>query len=55
MKLFADDTSPFTIVKDKNESAKTLNNDLLLISKWADNWKILVNPDSSSKSAILRK
>ena len=29
-KLFADDTSLFTIVKDKNESANTLNNDLLL-------------------------
>ena len=33
VKLFADDTSLFTIVKDKNESANTLNNDLLLISK----------------------
>ena len=33
-KLFADDTSLFTIVKDKNESADVLNNDLLLISKW---------------------
>ena len=40
-KLFADDTSLFTIVKDKNESADVLNNDLLLISKWAYDWKIL--------------
>ena len=32
VKLFADDTSLFTIVKDKNESANTLNNDLLLIN-----------------------
>ena len=31
-KLFADDTSLLTIIKDKNESANTLNNDLLLIS-----------------------
>ena len=46
-KLFADDTSLFTIVKDKNESANTLNNDLLLISKWAYNWKMLFNPDPS--------
>ena len=36
-KLFADDTSLFTIVKDENESANVLNNDLLLISKWAFN------------------
>ena len=27
-KLFADDTSLFTVVKDKNESANILNNDL---------------------------
>ena len=44
-KLFADDTSLSTIVKDKNESANFLNNDLLLISKWAHNWKMLFNPD----------
>ena len=50
MKLFADDNSLFTIVnivKDKNESDNTLNNDLLLISKWAYNWKMLFNPDPS--------
>ena len=45
VKLFADDTSLFTIVKDKNESANTLNNDLLLISKWVYNWKMHFNPD----------
>ena len=44
-KLFADDTSLFTIVKDKKESANILNNDLLLISRWAYNWKMLFNPD----------
>ena len=44
-KLFADDTSLFTIVKDKNESANILNNDLQLISSWAYKWKILFNPD----------
>ena len=46
-KLFADDTSLFTIVKDKNESNNTLNNDLLLISKWAYNWKMVFNPNPS--------
>ena len=44
-KLFTDDTSLFTIVKDKNESANILNNDLQLISSWAYKWKILFNPD----------
>ena len=44
-KLFADDISLFTIVKDKNESANALNNDLSLISKWAFNWNMRFNPD----------
>ena len=43
--LFAVDISLFTIIKDKNESANALNNDLSLISKWAFNWKMLFNPD----------
>ena len=46
-KLFADDTSLFTTVKDENESANILNNDLSLISKWAFIWKMLFNPDPS--------
>ena len=45
-KLFADDTSVFTVVNDKNDSANILNNDLIAISKWAFNWKMLFNPDS---------
>ena len=44
-KLFADDTSLFAVVKDKKESANTLNNDLLAISNWAFDWKMLFNPD----------
>ena len=40
-KLFADDTSFSTIVKNKNESSKIDNNDLLLISKWVYNWQML--------------
>ena len=47
VKLYADDTSLFSIVRDKNESANILNIDLLSISKWAYNWKMLFNPDPS--------
>ena len=47
VKLFADDTSLFTVVKDKNESANILNNDLQSISTCAYNWEMLFNPDSS--------
>ena len=45
VELFADDKSLFTIVKDKNDSANIISNDLLQISKWAYNWKMLLNPD----------
>ena len=37
-------TRPF-LLKDINESASIFNNDLLLISKWTYNWKIIFNPD----------
>ena len=44
-KLFADDTSLFSIVQDPNESAKFLNLDLSVISLWTYQWKMLFNPD----------
>ena len=47
VKLFADDKSLFTVVKDKNENANILNNDLQSISTWPHNWKMLFNPDFS--------
>ena len=46
-KLFADDTSLFTMVKDKQESADVLNKNLSLISKWVFNWKMLFNPGTN--------
>ena len=53
VKPFADDKSLFTIVKDKNESANVLNNDLLLISRWAYHWKMLFNSDPSKPAQDL--
>ena len=44
-KLFAADMSLFAVADDKNVCANILNNDLLTISKWAFNWKMLFNPD----------
>ena len=44
-KLFADDTSLFSVVHDKNTSAKELNNDLRKISNWAYQWKMSFNSD----------
>ena len=47
VKLYADDTSFFTTVRDKDESANILNNDPLALSKWAYDWKMLSNSDPS--------
>ena len=47
MKLFDDDMSLFTIVKDKNESANVFSNNLFLISTWVFYWKMIFNPDPS--------
>ena len=47
VKLYADETSLFSVVRDKNESSNILNKNLLSVSKWACNWKMLFNPDPS--------
>ena len=44
-KIFLDDTSPFSKVKDETFSDTQLNNDLNKISKSAFQWKMLFNPD----------
>ena len=44
-KLFANDTSLFSVIKNVNETAKKLNKNLENISKWAHQWKMPFNPD----------
>ena len=46
-KLFADDTSLFSIVADEALSNSYLNNDLKKINDWAYKWKMSFNPDST--------
>ena len=56
--LLADGTSLFSVVKNKEESASDLTNDLGTISKWAYNWKMSFNPDpkkSTQKVLFSRK
>ena len=50
VKLFADDTSIFSVVNDTNISCKELNDDLIKINNWAYQWKMSFNPDPN-KSA----
>ena len=45
VKLFADDTSLFSVIHDVDGSSATQNNDLVKIQEWAYNWKMSFNPD----------
>ena len=45
VKLSADDTSLFSVVKKKEESDCDLTNDLDIVSIWAYSWKMSFNPD----------
>ena len=40
VKLFADDTSLFTVVKDPKTAADYMNHDLNLIQLWANKWRM---------------
>ena len=54
VKLIAHDTSLFSIVQNKNNSASPLNNDLDKMSDWAYTWRIFFNPDPSLYKAFIR-
>ena len=44
-KLFADDTSLFSVVENVNKTTANLNKDLENINKWVQQWKMSFNPD----------
>ena len=50
VKLFADDTSLFSVTHDMNVSARKLNYDLGKISKWTFQWKKSSNPDVNKQA-----
>ena len=49
-KLFADDTSLFSVVENVNVSSRNLNNDLQKITDWAHQWKMNFNPDPTKQA-----
>ena len=53
VKLFADDTSLFTVVRKANEAAQHMNHDLQLVSQWADDWGMSFNPDPQKQAVEL--
>ena len=50
VKLFADDTSLFSMVHDPILSAKLSNDDLSRTSEWAQRWKMLFNLDITKQA-----
>ena len=53
VKLFADDTSLFTVVRDPNAAANDMNHDLELISQWTHDWKMSFNSDPQKQAVEL--
>ena len=49
-KLFADDTSLFSVIHDVNLSQMDYNEDLDKINNWAYQWKTSFSPDPSKKA-----
>ena len=49
-KLFADDTSLFSVVHNITDSANLLNSDLCKIKEWALQWKMSFNPDPTKQA-----
>ena len=50
VKLFADDTSLFSVVHDTQTSANDLNKDLEIMNNWAFQWKMNFNPDLAKQA-----
>ena len=49
IKIFADDTSIFSVFKDNDRDSAILSGYLNLISNWAFRWKMSFNPDMDFK------
>ena len=50
IKIFADDTMLYSIVKNPKITAEMLNKDLETIMKWAFQWKLEFNPDVNKQA-----
>ena len=50
VKLFADDTSLFSIIHDAKTTAYELNKDLQKIAEWTHQWKMSFNPDLNKQA-----
>ena len=51
VKLFVEDTSIFSVVRDSRSSSRSLNEDLSKIIQWVYKWEMLLFEDDASKQA----
>ena len=52
VKMFADDTSLFSIVRNENETALALNSELEKLHIWAWQWKMKLNADKTEEIVL---
>jgi hypothetical protein len=55
IKLFADDTSLYLIADDPQETAQTLNDDLVKLHAWSTKWLVNFYPQKTETMTISRK
>ena len=53
VRIYADDTSLFSVVHDPQLSSDIINSDLSLIKLWAHQWKLSFNPEPSKQAMQL--
>ena len=50
IKIFADDSSLFSLILDQIRCSIELNNDMIKIAEWAHQWKMSFNPDPTKQA-----
>ena len=55
VRLFADDTSLYVVVENPAAAANILNDDLINVHNWADQWLVSFNPSKTESMVISRK
>ena len=55
IKLFADDTSMYSFLRDIDEQTQTLNSDLSKINQWANEWKVNFNQTKTELMVLTRE
>ena len=55
IKLFADDTSMYSFIKDLEIQSSTLNSDLSKINEWANKWKVSFNQTKTELMIVSRR